>query len=94
MFFANFIRGQPPLQCADNDGHNVDAIDALTNLVPIIVHYAEASREERNIKIAETIAATRRSRVLQPYAENFADILVAVLHGQDLREAIVEHGNP
>lgn len=39
MFFANFVRRVPPEQCADNDGHNTDAIDALTLVIPIVVRY-------------------------------------------------------
>lgn len=92
MFFANHIRGKRPEECADNDGHNTDAIDALTNLVPVIVHYADAARELRNQKVRETVAATRKSRALSQYAENFADLLTAVLHGEDLRVAIETYG--
>jgi len=92
MFFANYIRNVPADRCADNDGHNTDAIDALTNLIPVIVHYAEHPREVRNQKLAEVISSTRKSRVLQSYAENFADILVEVLHGADLRATIERFG--
>jgi hypothetical protein len=91
MFFANHVRGLPPNQCADNDGHNTDAIDALTLTVPIILRYSEASREERNRKIHEIISSTRKSRVLQSYAENYSDILIDVLHGQDLRATIEKY---
>lgn len=92
MFFANYVQNKRPDQCADNDGHNTDAIDALTNLIPVIVHYAEHPREVRNQKIAEVISSTRKSRVLQSYAENFGDILVEVLHGADLRATIERYG--
>ena len=77
MFFANVLRGKPPRKCADNDGHNTDAIDALTLTVPVIIAYAAADRAERNAKIREVIAVTRKSTVLQSYAEQFADILIA-----------------
>ena len=40
-----------PSECADNDGHNTDAIDALTLTVPVIIKYADASPEERNRKV-------------------------------------------
>ena len=29
MFFANREKGLPLAECPDNDGHNVDTIDAL-----------------------------------------------------------------
>lgn len=92
MFFANFVRGLKPEKCAGNDGHNTDAIDALTLTVPVILKYSEATREERNQHIADVIALTRKSTVLQRYAEVFSDILVAVLHGQGLRSAIETFG--
>ena len=41
-----------PSECADNDGHNTDAIDALTLTVPVIIKYADASPEERNRKVS------------------------------------------
>jgi hypothetical protein len=88
MFFANFVQNKSPEECADNDGHNVNAIDALTNLIPVIVHYESATREIRNQKLAATLSSTRCSSLLQSYAENFADILTAVLRGENLRQAI------
>jgi len=51
MFFANLIDGKAPELCADNDGHNVDAIDALTLAVPVILMFAESPREYRNAKV-------------------------------------------
>lgn len=77
MFFANLVQGKPPSECADNDGHNTDAIDALTLTVPVIIAYADAPRNLRNTKIREVIAVTRKSRVLQSYAETYSDILIA-----------------
>jgi hypothetical protein len=98
MFFANYMkqqqRGKMDLtRCADNDGHNVDAIDALTLTIPIIIHYADAPRELRNQYLSQIIATTRKSTILQSYAENYADILVDVLHGHDLRTTIEKYGS-
>lgn len=36
MFFANYVNKIPPESCADNDGHNTDAIDALTLAIPAV----------------------------------------------------------
>ena len=52
MFFANLVKGKSPENCPDNDGHNVDAIDALTLTVPVILKYHAASREVRNDKVS------------------------------------------
>jgi ADP-ribosyl-[dinitrogen reductase] hydrolase len=54
MFFANYVRGVPPEQCADNDGHNTDAIDALTLTVPVIIKYADAPAAERIQKVSRS----------------------------------------
>ena len=93
MFFANYVKGVTADKCADNDGHNTDAIDALTLTVPVILHYSESDRTLRNQKIAEVISATRKSKVLQAYAEMYSDIFVEVLHGADLRATIEKYGS-
>jgi homoserine kinase len=69
--------GREPSECADNDGHNTDAIDALTLTVPVIIAFAQADRALRNAMVRDTIAVTRRSTVMQRYAEQYADLLVA-----------------
>ena len=48
MFFKNLIEGVDPKLCPDNDGHNVDAIDALTVTVPVIVRYWNSDEKLRN----------------------------------------------
>lgn len=93
MFFANYVSGIPIEECADNDGHNTDAIDALTLTVPIIILYAEHPREVRNKKIQEVISTTRKSQVLLDYAIIYSDILVSVLNGNDLKSSIEEFGS-
>ena len=42
MFFKNLKEGKQPSECPDNDGHNVDAIDALTITVPVIIKYSNS----------------------------------------------------
>jgi len=55
MFFSNLVQGKAPQDCPDNDGHNVDAIDALTLTVPVILKYHSASREVRNDKVSSIV---------------------------------------
>jgi len=89
MFFANLVKGVPAKECADNDGHNTDAIDALTLVVPVILKYGdEVPKEELYAKVKACIAVTRRSRVLDRYAMALTDILLQVLAGGDLRSTI------
>jgi hypothetical protein len=78
--------------CGVYAGHNVDAIDALTLIVPVIIMYSEAPAEIRNKAIIECINITRKTRALDSYAVAFSDLLVDVLHGKDLREAVEECG--
>jgi ADP-ribosyl-[dinitrogen reductase] hydrolase len=92
MFFANLVRGVPPADCADNDGHNTDAIDALTLTVPVILKYADAPVAERLQRVKEVIYVTRRTRALDRYAEAFSELMVAVLHGGDLRTEVEKCG--
>jgi ADP-ribosylglycohydrolase len=92
MFFANWANGIAPENCPDNDGHNTDAIDALTLTVPLILQYADAPAAERNRKVIELINITRRTRALDMYAVAFSDLLVAVLKGADLRDSVEDCG--
>merc|ERR1719494_519985 len=45
MFFKNLVEGKKPENCPDNDGHNVDSIDALTVAVPVIIWYSNEDAE-------------------------------------------------
>lgn len=45
MFFANWVKKTDPNECPDNDGHNVDTIDALTLAVPVILKYHNLPRD-------------------------------------------------
>ena len=92
MFFANWINKKKPEECADNDGHNTDAIDALTLTVPVIIKYHNADRSLRNQKVKECIYITRRTRALDNYAVAFSDLLVDVLNGVDLKTAVEKCG--
>ncbi|KAF0687082.1 Aste57867_21163 [Aphanomyces stellatus] len=88
MFFANYVAGTPPAACPDNDGHNVDAIDLLTLTIPVVLRYVDAPPAVRNAHVRDVIATTRKAPTMAPYAEAYATLLAAVLHGMDLRAAI------
>lgn len=88
------LKGTPP-RCADNDGHNTDAIDALTLTVPVIVRYAgdpSVPRPELHRLVKQMISLTRKSPALDKYAVAWTDLLSDVLEGQDLREAVEATG--
>jgi len=92
QFFANLVRGVDPASCADNDGHNTDAIDALTLCVPVIVQYASAPKEELFRHVKDMVHVTRRTTVVDKYAEAFAELLADVINGKNLRVAVEECG--
>eukprot|EP00953_Heterococcus_sp_UTEX-ZZ885_P014364 8150-Heterococcus_DN1.PRE.2 len=53
---------------------------------------ASAPRAQLSRALADCIAVTRRSDLLQGYADNYADIMLAVLGGAELRSAVVKGG--
>ena len=109
MFFANLARGRPLDQCADNDGHNTDAIDALTLIIPIIVNRAAATASDATSAATagglhsdvegtcalanQLVATTRRSSQLGRYVSAYVWLLTAVLEGMDLRAAVEAVGH-
>jgi ADP-ribosyl-[dinitrogen reductase] hydrolase len=95
MFFANYVKGVAHDQCADNDGHNTDAIDALTLTIPAIAATVSADGPSAEVKKAarEIVALTRKSKVLPAYSDLYADMLASIISGkQTLKEAVVEAG--
>jgi hypothetical protein len=87
MFFKNLVVGTDPKLCPDNDGHNVDAIDALTTAIPVIIQYADSEPQLRNQKVMEAIRVIRNVKSVESYAIHLSDLLVEVLNGKDLKES-------
>ena len=95
MFFANYIKDVPPAKCADNDGHNTDAIDALTLTIPVIVANVTEEGPSEAVRTAarSVVALTRKSKTLGPYIDIYSDMLASVITGKkSLQEAAVEAG--
>merc|ERR1719320_1254133 len=91
MFFKNLVGGKDPKLCPDNDGHNVDSIDALTVAVPVIIRYCLAEAETRNAKVMEAIRVTRNVKRIQPYAIHLSDMLVRIMvDEEDLRTVVLD----
>lgn len=91
MFFANREKGLSLDDCPDNDHHNVDAMDALTLTVPVILHLFEQGASESDIQQAalDTIHITRGvSPSFSPYSAAFSSLLLNVLRGEDLRASV------
>ncbi|TNV72788.1 hypothetical protein FGO68_gene14232 [Halteria grandinella] len=95
MFFANYVRGVAPESCADNDGHNTDAIDALTLTIPAIIATVTEEGPSDDVRKAarEVVALTRQSKVLPAYVDLYADMLASVVSGKKtLQSAAVDAG--
>merc|ERR1711908_115251 len=90
-FFKNLVEGKDPKLCPDNDGHNVDSIDALTVAVPVIVHYCQADVETRNAKVLEAVHVLRNIKKAEPYAIILSDMLVRIIvDGADVRTVVLD----
>eukprot|EP01063_Lacrimia_lanifica_P002517 TRINITY_DN11324_c0_g2_i1.p1 TRINITY_DN11324_c0_g2~~TRINITY_DN11324_c0_g2_i1.p1 ORF type:complete len:456 (+),score=153.44 TRINITY_DN11324_c0_g2_i1:1189-2556(+) len=103
MFFANFAGGKPPAECADNDGHNTDAIDGLLNVIPMAMRRAmlvagdytpqtalgfKAGNEDA-AEISRVINYIRRSSELPGFGVVAYELLVRVMLGADLKAAVL-----
>ena len=102
MFFANVVRGLPLAECADNDGHNVDAIDALTCLGPVVVTSLQRDVDTRAVidapastaewhavetSVEQYLRALRRSDQLPFYGSLYASMLYRLLRRASAPEA-------
>jgi ADP-ribosyl-[dinitrogen reductase] hydrolase len=95
IFFANMVDGKPLEQCAGNDNHNVDAIDALTLATPLIVLLQAQARTclpAVSEKVFSVVQTTRRTTSVQRYADAYTALLTKVIQGNDLHASIEEAG--
>ena len=88
MFFANRENGLPLDECPDNDQHNVDTIDGLVNLPPVIFAAARAGRDSANAAAASAVTLLRRSTALPKYAEVYTGLVMSVAAGEPLKETV------
>lgn len=82
QFFANRVKGVPLAQCADNDGHNTDAIDALTNVGPVVVASLLRDASDRaalHTSVEQFLRALRKSDHLPKFGRVFGDMLANLL---------------
>eukprot|EP00043_Microstomoeca_roanoka_P005300 m.54875 g.54875 ORF g.54875 m.54875 type:complete len:434 (+) comp12906_c0_seq1:416-1717(+) len=77
MFFKNRVEGKPLEKCADNDHHNVDAIDALTLLPPVVLA-AHLTGKDVQESVSGYLSSTRESRVLARYGGVYARMFLGV----------------
>lgn len=90
MFFANRENGKPLDDCPDNDHHNVDTIDGLVNLPPVLFAVASEGAEAIAAASTQTVTLLRKSNQLPGYAEVYASILMAAATGADLKKTVAD----
>jgi len=88
MFFANLVKGKPPSQCPDNDNHNVDTIDGLVMAVPVILSGWSKALQQSQKEAAGCTAVTRNSKVLPQYAANLTAVMLDVVAGTPIKDAL------
>ena len=87
MFFANWIQQKPLNQCPDSDGHNIDTIDALTVVPPLVASMALSAISSKEIKSSawSLICSLRKpSKSVRVYVDNYVDLLYNVLMRRSL----------
>lgn len=92
MFFANYAKGKKPRECPDNDGHNTDALDGLTNLPPVVFHAMAGGGALLAADSQECVSLFRQSGALRKYAPVVGSLLSNLVMGTPLREAIQTTG--
>eukprot|EP00927_Polykrikos_kofoidii_P065599 TRINITY_DN61338_c0_g1_i1.p1 TRINITY_DN61338_c0_g1~~TRINITY_DN61338_c0_g1_i1.p1 ORF type:complete len:324 (-),score=46.18 TRINITY_DN61338_c0_g1_i1:407-1279(-) len=88
MFFANLKKGGRPEECADNDNHNVDTIDGLIMPVPVILAGWRGNLQDVQRGAASCAALTRRSDVLPQFTNSLTAVLLDVIAGVPLQQAL------
>lgn len=94
MFFANWANGVPPGECAANDGHNTDAIDALTGVPAVAATALSAGADAPTLyrQVRRHSSFIRRSPACEMYSVWFAGLLLDVAASGDMRAAATSWG--
>jgi ADP-ribosyl-[dinitrogen reductase] hydrolase len=92
MFFKNMVDGVTPKDCPDNDAHNVDAIDALMVLPPVVLSHIHSTPTERSKAIKIAIQTTRQTNAVLKYANAYSDMLLSLLEGMSMQDAAQNAG--
>ncbi len=84
-FFANYARGLPPEKCGVNEKH----IGGLVGIIPIVVFYYDLADRARKAALAH-LALTHPGLKMETAGSLMIDLLLKVLNGVPLKEAILE----
>lgn len=90
MFFANLTRGLAPEKCPDNDNHNVDTIDGLIMIVPVVLATVCCPIAEAKRDVSSCVAVTRNSTVLPGYTDGVTEMFREVIQGKPLSKVLAD----
>jgi hypothetical protein len=76
-----------------HEGHNTDSIDGIINVGPAVLATLGKTKSEQNAVIDSVINAIRNSRRLVQFGEIYRDLIVDLIHGKELKAALVDCGN-
>ena len=94
MFFQKWSKGVDPKKCPSNDGHNVDAIDAIMVVPAVSLAMLTSSREERRKALYDVIHVTRDERETLDYADIYSEMLISIIvDNKSVREAALVASN-
>jgi len=89
MFFRNLkILNKAPKDCPDNDHHNVDAIDGLINVVPVVLMGLAQGLSEDAIVVQATqvMYRYRNAPNMVGYIKQFVHLCVAAYNSKDAKD--------
>jgi ADP-ribosylglycohydrolase len=84
-FFANYARGLPPQKCGVEEKH----IGGIVGIIPIVALYSGRTEKARNFALTH-LALTHPGLKMETAGSLIIDLLLKVLNGHPLREAILE----
>lgn len=86
-FFTNYARGQKPEQCGGLDIH----IGGLAHVPVLAVWYAD-DEAAALVAVREHVRVTHRGELVETAARDLTKMLLAIMHGAEVREAIERFG--
>ncbi|CAM9869210.1 unnamed protein product [Choristocarpus tenellus] len=92
IFFEAWAKGVPAAECPSDDGENIECIDGIVGVLPVILGNIGAPSTKLRQELRSCIRVTRDAEKLTDYAMIYASLLMGVLHGKDLREQVQEAG--
>ena len=84
-FFANYARGLPPRRCGVTEKH----IGGLVGIIPVVAYYYDQPERIHNAALTH-LALTHPGLKMATAGKLIIDLLMKVLNGAGLREAILE----